>query len=94
MGAKNKLNASFISGVLIVAGAIALLTKSGTIFGVAVVALLITSVIAGDVRLSSRQRHSAVGNRPQSSLPRAAMVEGDPVFRTGPPPWPFLLALP
>ena len=50
MGAKNKLNASYCNGVLIIAGGIALLTKSWTVFAVAVVALLVTSIIAGDVR--------------------------------------------
>ena len=51
MGAKNKLNAGYINGVLIVAGGIALLTKSWTVFAVAIVAMLITAIIAGDVRL-------------------------------------------
>jgi hypothetical protein len=50
MGAKNKLNASYINGVLIVAGAIAFVTKSWTVFAVAIVALLVTSAIAGDIR--------------------------------------------
>ena len=51
MGAKNKLNASYINGVLIVAGVIAFVTQSWTVFAVAMVALLATSFLAGDIRL-------------------------------------------
>ena len=51
MGAKNKLNASYLNGVLIVAGVIAFLTQSWTVFAVAMGALLATSFLAGDIRV-------------------------------------------
>ncbi len=55
MGARHKLNGSAVNGIVIVAGLIALVTGSGTVFGIAVVVLFVTSVIAGDIRLSSRR---------------------------------------
>ena len=50
MGAKNKLNASYNNGALVVAGMIAFVSQSWTVFAVAMVALLATSFLAGDIR--------------------------------------------
>ena len=50
MGAKNKLNAGYINGALGVAGLIAFFAQSWTVFAVAMVALLATSLLAGDIR--------------------------------------------
>jgi hypothetical protein len=55
MGARNKLNASYINGVLILAGFIALVTQSWKTFLVAAVALLVTSILSSDIRLSPRK---------------------------------------
>ena len=53
--AKDKLNAASIRGVVLVAGVVALLLKSWSIFWLLVAILLLTSVMAGDIRFN-RQR--------------------------------------
>jgi hypothetical protein len=55
MGARNRLNAAAINGVLFIAGLVALLTGSWIVFGVIAVALIATSLHAGDIRLRSRR---------------------------------------
>jgi len=54
--AKDKLNAASIRGVVLVAGVVALLLKSWSIFWLLVVILLLTSVMAGDIRLNGQRQ--------------------------------------
>ncbi len=54
--ARDKLNAAAIHGVLIVAGVVALFVQSWLIFWLLVVVLLATSVMAGDIRPTSRHK--------------------------------------
>ena len=53
---RHKLNAAAIHGALLVAGLIAAVTQSWTIFVVLLVILLTTAVISGDIRLTGRPR--------------------------------------
>jgi len=48
--ARNKLNASAIHGVLLIAGVIAFFGQSWSVFLLLVIALLATSVMSGDIR--------------------------------------------
>jgi hypothetical protein len=50
MGAKRKLNAAHINGALIGAGLLGAVTRSWDVFWIALVGLLISAVVAGDVR--------------------------------------------
>jgi hypothetical protein len=55
MGARHRLNAAAINGVLLVAGLVALLTGSWIVFAVIAIALVATALHAGDIRLRSRK---------------------------------------
>ena len=55
MGARHKLNSAALHGVLIVAGLIALVTNSWTVFCLAAAALLATAVHSGDIRWRGRR---------------------------------------
>ena len=50
MGARNKLNAGFITGAMVIAGMAGLITSSGGVFVVVCIALIVCSIIAGDIR--------------------------------------------
>lgn len=52
--ARRKLNAASIHGVLLVAGLIAAISGSWTIFGVLAVVLTLSAIHAGDVRLKGQ----------------------------------------
>lgn len=54
--ARNKLNASAIHGVLLVAGVVAFLGQSWPVFWLLVIVLLITSMMAGDIRPTGRHK--------------------------------------
>ena len=54
--ARDKLNAASIRGVILVAGVVALLLKSWSIFWLLVAILLLTSVMAGDIRLNGKRQ--------------------------------------
>ena len=56
MNARNKLNSGHVNGALLVAGLIGGLTGSWTIFGLALAGLVVTKLIAGDIRLGGRKR--------------------------------------
>lgn len=50
MSAKHKLNTSYMNGALIVAGLIGAISGSWTVFTIALAALVIGAVHAGDIR--------------------------------------------
>jgi hypothetical protein len=50
MGARNKLNAAHMNGILIIAGLAGLLTGSWAVFAVGVAILFILSVHSGGIR--------------------------------------------
>lgn len=54
--ARHKLNASAIHGVLLIAGVIAFLGQSWSVFWLLVIALLATSVMSGDIRPTGHRR--------------------------------------
>ncbi len=54
--AKDKLNAASIRGIVLVAGVIALLLKSWSVFWLLVAILLATSAMAGDIRFKTPRR--------------------------------------
>ena len=54
--AKDKLNAASIRGTVLVAGVIALLLESWSVFWLLVAILLLTSAMAGDIRLNGQRR--------------------------------------
>jgi hypothetical protein len=56
MNARRKLNSGHLNGALLVAGLIGGLSGSWTIFGLAVVGLVFTKLVSGDIRLSGRKR--------------------------------------
>lgn len=53
MGARTKLNQAYVNGALIVAIVIGVLFNSWTLFGVALVYYLASSVHSGNIRLAS-----------------------------------------
>mgnify|MGYP000892153726 CR=1 FL=1 len=50
MGARNKLNASYFNGALIVASLLGIVTQSWSIFLIAFILILVGSLIAGEIR--------------------------------------------
>jgi hypothetical protein len=50
MGARQKLNASYANGAFLLAGAVGVLTGSWSVFGIALAGLLLTNVLAGNIR--------------------------------------------
>ena len=54
MGARNKLNAAHMNGILILAGLAGLLTGSWSVFAVGVAILFILSVHSGGIRPTKR----------------------------------------
>jgi hypothetical protein len=58
MGARNKLNASYANGALLIAGAIGVLAGSWPIFAITLGCVLATSFIAGDIRPFGGGKHS------------------------------------
>lgn len=50
MGARQKLNSGYVNGGLAIAGLIALVTGSGTAFLVALLGLLVSGLLSGDIR--------------------------------------------
>jgi hypothetical protein len=56
MGAREKLNASYACGSLVVAAIIGAICQSGTVFVIAAVILLGLNVAAGEIRPTRRNR--------------------------------------
>jgi len=56
MGARNKLNAAYVNGAVIVAGLIGLLIQSWRIFVIALIVLLIGGLLSGGIRPQGRKR--------------------------------------
>ena len=56
MGARTRLNASYINGATIVSGVLAAVFGSWSLFCLLVVVLLATSIYTGDIRLRGRGR--------------------------------------
>ena len=56
MGARTRLNASYINGATIVSGVVAAVFGSWSLFCLLVVVLLATSIYTGDIRLRGRGR--------------------------------------
>jgi hypothetical protein len=54
MSARRKLNGAFALGSFLVAGLLGLVTGSLTVFAVSLGALLLTNVLAGDIRPGKR----------------------------------------
>jgi hypothetical protein len=50
MSARNKLNAAYFCGSLLLAGGIGLATQSWQVFAVALAGLLVVNLLAGDIR--------------------------------------------
>ena len=50
MGARNKLNSSYLNGALLIAGTVGLIAGSWTVFIVACIALVGSSIVAGEIR--------------------------------------------
>ena len=57
MSARHKLNAANFYGGLLVAGTVGLLSRSWTLFALAAVVIVATSVHSGDIRLKPRPRY-------------------------------------
>jgi hypothetical protein len=55
MGARQRLNAAAVHGVLLIAGLVALLSGSWTAFAIIAVALIATSLHSGDIRLRPKR---------------------------------------
>jgi hypothetical protein len=51
MGARKKLNQSYLNGILIIAGVVGAATQSWIVFGIAAAALAVGSLHSGDIRL-------------------------------------------
>ena len=56
MGAREKLNAAFAGGSLLLAGAAGVLTQSWAVFALALVALLAGNLYLGEIRPGRRRR--------------------------------------
>ncbi len=56
MSARRKLNGAHATGALVVAGLLGLLTGSGTVFLVSLGGLLVTDLVAGNIRPSRSPR--------------------------------------
>ena len=54
--ARQKLNAAYIHGALIVAGLVAAIAQSWTLFALILAILLMTAVTSGHIRLKARPR--------------------------------------
>jgi hypothetical protein len=54
MNARNKLNGAYLNGAALFAGAVGLVTQSGAIFCLALIGLLISSLVAGHIRLTRK----------------------------------------
>ena len=50
MTAKHKLNAAYLNGSLVIAGALGLMTQSFTVFFVAAAVLIVSSYATGHIR--------------------------------------------
>jgi hypothetical protein len=50
MGAKQKLNSAHLSGALVIAGLIGLASESWLVFLVALTGVIVTDLVAGDIR--------------------------------------------
>lgn len=56
MGARNKLNKVAMTGVLVLSGLIGFMARSLAAFLIALAVLTLLGVLAGDIRLSGRNR--------------------------------------
>jgi hypothetical protein len=54
MGARDKLNVSYVNGSLLIAAVVGVVTGSWLIFGLAAAVLVAGNVMAGDIRPGSR----------------------------------------
>ena len=50
MGAKSKLNGAYLNGALLIAGTVGLISGSWTVFVVCLVLLVLSSILAGEIR--------------------------------------------
>lgn len=57
MGARRKLNAANVNAALVIAGLIGGLSGSWVVFGVALTGLLVSGVLAGDIRPGNGKRN-------------------------------------
>ncbi len=55
MGARHKLNQIYITLALLLAAFFGLLTQSTTVFGIALVMLILTNIHSGSIRLNQRR---------------------------------------
>ena len=55
MRARQKLNSAHVNGALLVAGLIAGVAGSWTVFGIVLGALVVTKLLSGDIRLGRRK---------------------------------------
>ena len=56
MTARHRLNSAYLNGAICVAGLVAAMAQSGTVFLVLLVLLTVSSVAAGEIRLGSGRK--------------------------------------
>ena len=56
MPARERLNAAALNGTLVVAGLVGVLSGSWLVFGLALAAGVVTSLVGGDIRLKRKDR--------------------------------------